>query len=86
MMDACNVCIDYKADKNMQCYSETKEDDRILLSKLAPDGFIRRYGKKNKVALERLNKELKIINELGFNAYFLINDDIGFCRICNYKR
>ena len=76
LMDACTVSIDYKADKNMQCYSATKEDDRILLSKLAHDGYLRRYDKKNKVALERLNKELKIINDLGFNAYFLINDDI----------
>jgi len=76
LMDACSVSIDYKADKNKQCYSATKEDDRILLSKLAHDGYLRRYGKKNKVALERLNKELKIINDLGFNAYFLINDAI----------
>ncbi len=52
------------------------DDDRVLLEKLATDGFTARYGKKNKVAEERLKKELKIINDLGFNAYFLINWDI----------
>ena len=28
------------------------------------------------MALERLQKELKVIDQLGFNAYFLINHDI----------
>ena len=76
LMEACNIIFDFDTDKNMQCYSATKEDDRIFLHKLAQDGFSRRYGKKNKVALQRLEKELKIINDLGFNAYFLINNDI----------
>ena len=35
-----------------------------------------RYGSKNKEAEERVKKELKIINEQGFNAYFLITWDI----------
>lgn len=76
LMDACSISMDFDTDKNMQCYSATKDDDRILLAKLALDGFLRRYGKKYKVAFDRLNMELKIINELGFNAYFLINNDI----------
>lgn len=76
LTDACSIPINFKEDKTKQCYSATKEDDRILLSKLANDGFLKRFGKKNKIAFERLNKELKIINDLGFNAYFLINNDI----------
>lgn len=76
LMDACSVEMDFSTDKNKQYYTASKEDDRILLSKLAHDGFLKRYGKKNKIALERLQKELKIINDLGFNAYFLINNDI----------
>jgi len=42
---------------------------------LTADGFAFRYGK-NKIATERVTKELKIIDELGFNAYFLITWDI----------
>ncbi|CAN5818237.1 DNA polymerase III subunit alpha [soil metagenome] len=76
LIDACSITIDFDTDKNMQSYSATKEDDKILLSKLAHDGFKRRYGQKNKAAFERLQKELKIIDELGFNSYFLINNDI----------
>lgn len=76
LMEACSTTMDFEKDKNKECYSATKEDDRILLSKLAQDGFTRRYGKKHKIAAERLAKELKIINDLGFNSYFLINNDI----------
>ncbi len=36
----------------------------------------RRYGLRNKTAKDRVVKELKIINDLGFNAYFLITWDI----------
>jgi DNA-directed DNA polymerase III PolC len=35
-----------------------------------------RYGTKNKVATERVKKELEIIDKLGFSAYFLITADI----------
>ncbi|MGN6265435.1 MAG: DNA polymerase III subunit alpha [Ginsengibacter sp.] len=76
LMDSCSVSIDFGVDKNKQCFSATKKDDKVLLLKLAQDGFLKRYGKKNKVALERLQKELKVIDQLGFNAYFLINHDV----------
>ena len=76
LMDSCSVKMDFQTDKNMQCYSASKEDDRIFLNKLAHDGLLRRYGSKNKIAKQRLENELKIINDLGFNAYFLINNDI----------
>lgn len=76
LMECCHITMDGSMDKNKQYYTASKEDDRILLSKLARDGFLKRYGKKNKVASQRMEKELKIINDLGFNAYFLINNDI----------
>ena len=76
LLEACAIEMDYEKDKNKAFFTASKEDDRILLAKLAADGFGRRYGKKNKAAAARLEKELKIINDLGFNAYFLINNDI----------
>ncbi len=76
LIDACNINIDFRTDKNKKAFSATMEDDQVLLEKLATDGFAARYSKKNKVAEARLKKELKIINDLGFNAYFLINWDI----------
>lgn len=76
LMDSCNIKMDFGKDKTKKTYGETKEDDRILLEKLAKDGMVNRYGKKNKTAEERVLKERKIINDLGFNSYFLINYDI----------
>lgn len=75
LMDSCRIEMDFHVDKNKKTFSATAEDDRILLEKLALDGFLFRY-KKNKKAEERLHRELKIINELGFNAYFLITLDM----------
>jgi len=76
LMDCCHLEMDFVSDKNKQTYGGSKEDDRILLEKLAVDGFSSRYNKKDKAARDRLFKELKIIDELGFNSYFLINHDI----------
>ena len=76
LIDQCGLTFDFANDKNKQTYGGAKEDDRILLEKLATDGLITRYGKKNKVAAARLKKELQIINDQGFNAYFLINHDV----------
>jgi len=75
LIDSCHIEMDFKTDKNKKIFSSTKEDDKILLKKLTADGFAFRYGK-NKIAAERVTKELKIIDELGFNAYFLITWDI----------
>ena len=75
LLDECSIEMDYNTDKTKKVYSVSKEDDRILLAKLAWDGFGRRYTDTKK-AEERLEKELKIINDLGFNAYFLITWDI----------
>lgn len=75
LIDSCSIEMDFKTDKNKKKFSSTKEDDRILLKKLTADGFAFRYGK-NKIAADRVTKELKIIDELGFNAYFLITWDI----------
>jgi DNA-directed DNA polymerase III PolC len=76
VIDACNVDMPMHTDKNKKTFSATKEDDRILLEKLALDGVQQRYGSGNKTVTERVKKELRIIHELGFNAYFLITWDI----------
>jgi len=74
LMDSCHIEMNFKTDKTKQIYGGSAEDDRVLLEKLAVSGMHHRYGK-NKVALERVQKELAIISNLGFTAYFLINYD-----------
>ena len=76
VMESCHIEMDFGTDKNKKVFSATAEDDRIFLEKLALDGVLYRFGKKNKEALQRVKKELKIINDLGFNAYFLITWDV----------
>jgi DNA-directed DNA polymerase III PolC len=76
LIDDCNLTIDFHSDKTKKIYSSTKEDDKVLLEKLAYDGMRRRYGSNDRKALDRVQKELRIIDELGFNAYFLITWDI----------
>ena len=76
LLDECNIEMDFETDKTRQIFGGSKEDDFILLDKLARSGLIRRYGKRNKKALERLDYELKVINDLGFTTYFLINHDM----------
>ncbi len=76
LVDACCIKMDFDKDKAKQIYGGSKEDDRILLEKLAKAGLARRYGRKDSVAEARMKMELKVIFDLGFTAYFLINHDI----------
>lgn len=75
LLEHCSIDLEFHTDKTKQIFTSSKRDDKELLKKLALDGFIKRY-QKNKKAEERLVKELRIIDELGFNAYFLITWDI----------
>ncbi len=72
----CSFEFDFKTSKNKKLFTNTREDDIELLRKLAYDGLIYRYGKQNKAAKERVEKELQIIYELNFCSYFLITWDI----------
>jgi DNA-directed DNA polymerase III PolC len=75
LLDACSIEMDFTTDKNMQVFGGSRQDDFVLLEKLARAGLYRRYGRKNKSASDRMAKELKVIYEMGFTSYFLINHD-----------
>lgn len=72
----CNFTYDFATPKNKKHYSSSRESDRQLLTELAKEGLVRRYGKNNATAKARMEKELKVIHELNFSAYFLITWDI----------
>jgi DNA-directed DNA polymerase III PolC len=75
LVDACNTQLNVKEEKNKATFTGSREEDRLLLEKLALEGFLSRYGE-NKIAEERVARELKIIDEMNFNAFFLITWDI----------
>lgn len=72
----CNFTFDFKSIKNKKSYTGNVYDDKLLLEKLAFDGLKYRYGSTNRMALERVKRELEIIEKLNFSAYFLITADI----------
>lgn len=76
VLNNCNFEYDFKVPKNKQHYTENKESDIALLTKLAEDGLIWRYGNNNPAAKARVVKELKVIDDLKFSGYFLITWDI----------
>ena len=76
LLDSC--CMgDYTfGKKNKKTFTESVVEDLRLLTKLANEGLAYPYVSDHTVALERINKELKVIAELDFCAYFLITWDI----------
>ncbi len=81
LMEDCGIETELATDKNKKTYTGSLEGDLSLLKKLAFEGVKHRYGKSRAEITERINKELKVICQLGFNAYYLIVWDI-----INYAR
>lgn len=76
IINECNFEFDFKTPKNKKFYTDCQENDIQLLSKLAQEGMLKRYGDNNPQAIARIEKELKVIDELQFSGYFLITWDI----------
>ena len=76
LLEQCHFHFDYKTPKNKKNFTESKDSDIKLLKKLAYKGFSRRYPDDDRKAKARMDKELDVINQLNFCAYFLITWDI----------
>ncbi len=72
----CLVEFEYRTNKNKKCFSGSHAEDIKLLRKECKKGLKYRFGKPSKEVIERMEKELNMINEMGFSSYFLINWDI----------
>lgn len=76
LLEDCSIQFEYGKSKNKKLFTDSPTKDQNLLRQVALEGFEYRYPNKDDKALERLEKELRVINSLGFCAYFLINWDI----------
>lgn len=76
LLAQCNFEFEFGSPRNRKHYTGSKEDDLKLLTRLAYAGLERRYGRKHEQAAKRIEKELKVIDELNFCGYFLITWDI----------
>lgn len=81
LIGSCSFDFNFKKIKNKETFTGNRLNDRQLLHKYTLDGFLRRYGKADKMAADRIKRELEIIENLNFSSYFLITDDI-----CRYAR
>ncbi|HMP28601.1 MAG TPA: DNA polymerase III subunit alpha, partial [Saprospiraceae bacterium] len=75
ILDQCSMVMESTPLHNRQTFTGNKSDDMKLLTKLAVKGCEQRYGM-NRKAMDRTLKELKVIEQMGFCAYFLITWDI----------
>ena len=76
LMSQCGIDFDFKSVKNKKCFTNSEEEDKDLLRQLAYNGMHYRYGRYNPIAKQRIDKELAIISQMKFSAYFLITWDI----------
>ncbi|NMR35318.1 DNA polymerase III subunit alpha [Chryseobacterium aquaticum] len=76
VVNECSFDFEFKTPKNKKHYTDSSESDFKLLSQLAYEGLTRRYSYSNKQAVERVEKELAVIDQLNFCGYFLITWDI----------
>ena len=76
IIQECNFEFDFKTPKNKKFYTNSRKSDMALLTSLAHQGLVWRYGNNNSQAKARIEKELKVIDELAFSGYFLITWDI----------
>jgi len=63
-------------NKNRKHYKNSFDEDMAFLRKLCMEGLPYRYPQPGENILQRIEKELKIIEEKRFASYYLINWDI----------
>lgn len=76
VIDKCDFQFEFNTPRNRRFYTENQVSDMQLLRSLAYQGCEKKYGKNHKEAQERVEKELKVIDDLKFSGYFLITWDI----------
>jgi DNA polymerase-3 subunit alpha len=76
ILEQCHFEFDYSTPKNKKHFTDSKENDFNLLKRLAYKGLKKRYPNNDETAKARVEKELNVIHQLNFCAYFLITWDI----------
>ncbi|MFV0592752.1 MAG: DNA polymerase III subunit alpha [Draconibacterium sp.] len=76
IIDSCSIEFTFRKSKNKQCFYGSPAEDFIMLRKLAWEGVRYRFGEPSPKIAQRIEKELAIIKQMDFAAYFLINWDL----------
>lgn len=83
ILNTCSIHFDYGklSNKNLKHYTGSAEGDMALLRSECLKGLPYRYPQVDDTVMQRIEKELQVIEQLNFASYFLINWDI-----INYAR
>lgn len=85
LLESCQIKFELGTSKNKEKFSESHKKDHALLRTYALEGFQKRYEHYSSYAMQRLLKELDVIADRNFEAYFLISRDIvEFARHKNF--
>ncbi|MFM8432836.1 MAG: DNA polymerase III subunit alpha [Bacteroidota bacterium] len=76
ILEPCGIAFDFGESKNKRTFSGSRILDRELLRRETMKGLEQRYPDNASMVMERVDKELTMIEDLGFATYFLINWDI----------
>ncbi|MXN91723.1 DNA polymerase III subunit alpha [Flavobacterium sp. Sd200] len=76
LVNNCQFDYEFGVPRNKKNYTANRDTDLELLTSLAHQGLIKKYGDNNALARERVEKELAVIHQLEFSGYFLITWDI----------
>lgn len=76
LLNAVSITCTPKEDKNKKFFTGCRERDIEYLQTETRKGFQIRYGDRDDIWRERINKELEIIDKKGFTAYYLITYDL----------
>jgi DNA polymerase-3 subunit alpha len=76
LMNQCSIDCTPGDDKNKKFYTDNKANDLRYLREETLKGFSRRYGSDETIWRERVEKELAIIENKNFTAYYLITYDL----------
>ncbi|MBK7753118.1 MAG: DNA polymerase III subunit alpha [Flavobacteriales bacterium] len=80
LLDECAIAFE-GGDKTRKAFGASQAEDREKLHRDTLEGLRYRYPNAKPEVIDRMRYELKVIEEMGFISYFLINQDI-----VNYTR
>ncbi|GIV36788.1 MAG: DNA-directed DNA polymerase [Cyclobacteriaceae bacterium] len=86
LLESCALAFELGTDKNKKHVTGSTASDWDMLVTLAWEGFQQRYDAANPTLRERFQRELSIIRQKNFCAYYLIAHDlIAFARSRNFE-
>ncbi|MBT6439624.1 MAG: PHP domain-containing protein, partial [Flavobacteriales bacterium] len=85
LLNECSIDFDFTTFKNKKHYTTSISEDLSLIRSQAIEGLKYRYGNAPTNVIERMEKELKVIEDKCFSSYFLINwDMVNYARSQNF--